>query len=114
MKKNLLSTAAMLVVATAVWYGTPVFADPSDNDRDHDHSHHVHTATPIKHLVVVFNENRSFDHYFATYPNAANPPGELPFKADPRTPKVNNLVNANLLVNNPNDNAANGAGTAGL
>jgi phospholipase C len=111
MKKTLLSTAAMLVVATAVWYGTPVFADPSDNDRDHGHSHDVHTTTPIKHLVVIFNENRSFDHYFATYPNASNPPGELPFKADPRTPKVNNLVNANLLVNNPNDtNPANGTG----
>jgi phospholipase C len=31
------------------------------------------TKTPIKHLVVVFNENRSFDHYFGTYPNAINP-----------------------------------------
>ena len=111
MKKNLLSTAAILVVATAVWHGTPVFADPTDNDRDHGRQHDVHTTTPIRHLVVIFNENRSFDHYFATYPNAANPPGELAFKPDPRTPKVNNLVNANLLVNNPNDtNSANGAG----
>jgi phospholipase C len=24
------------------------------------------TATPIKHLVVIFQENVSFDHYFAT------------------------------------------------
>ena len=28
------------------------------------------TATPIKHLVVIFQENVSFDHYFGTYPNA--------------------------------------------
>ena len=39
------------------------------------------TNTPIKHLVVIFQENVSFDHYFATYPVAANPPGEPGFKA---------------------------------
>ena len=37
------------------------------------------TATPIKHLVVIFGENISFDHYFGTYPNATNPPGEPSF-----------------------------------
>src|SRR2546430_7600004 len=26
------------------------------------------TATPIRHLVVIFQENVSFDHYFGTYP----------------------------------------------
>jgi phospholipase C len=31
---------------------------------------------PIKHLVVIFDENISFDHYFGTYPNALNPAGE--------------------------------------
>ena len=111
MKTKLLSTVAMFAVATAVWHGTPVSADQYDNNRDHDHSHDVHTATPIKHLVIIFNENRSFDHYFATYPDAANPPGEIPFKADRRTPKVNNLANSELLVDNPNfTNKANGAG----
>ena len=59
------------------------------------------TATPIKHLVVIFQENVSFDHYFATYPVATNPPGEPPFKASPRTPTVNGLSGA-LLTNNPN------------
>jgi phospholipase C len=34
------------------------------------------TATPIHHLVVVFQENVSFDHYFGTYPNAANVDGQ--------------------------------------
>ena len=29
------------------------------------------TATPIKHVVVIFQENVSFDHYFGTYPKAA-------------------------------------------
>ena len=36
------------------------------------------TASPIEHLVVIFQENVSFDHYFGTYPNAANLPGETP------------------------------------
>jgi phospholipase C len=59
------------------------------------------TATPIKHLVVIFQENVSFDHYFATYPGAQNPPNEPPFRADPDTPSVNGL-SSGLLTNNPN------------
>ena len=60
------------------------------------------TATPIKHLVVIFNENVSFDHYFATYPKATNPPGEPYFIAAPGTPAVDNLATAHLLTGNPN------------
>jgi phospholipase C len=63
--------------------------------------HAADTATPIKHLVVIFNENNSFDHYFATYPNAVNPPDEPPFVALPNTPPVNGLTPA-LIANNPN------------
>jgi phospholipase C len=114
MKSKLLSTVVMSVIASAVTCGTAVFADQDDHgdrDRDHHQDHDVRTATPIKHLVVIFNENRSFDHYFATYPNAGNPTGEIPFKPKPHTPEVNNLTNAHLLVNNPNaTNPANGTG----
>jgi phospholipase C len=31
--------------------------------------------TPVEHVVIIFQENQSFDHYFGTYPIAANPPG---------------------------------------
>jgi phospholipase C len=73
----------------------------------------VPTATPIKHLVVLFQENVSFDHYFATYPHAANPPGEPVFTAAPGTPAVNNLATAGLLTGNPNfTNKENGAAAA--
>ena len=61
----------------------------------------VSTATPIKHLVVIFQENVSFDHYFGTYPVATNPSGEPRFKAAPGTPTVNGLTGA-LLTHNPN------------
>ena len=68
------------------------------------------TATPIKHLVVIFDENVSFDHYFGTYPRAANPPGEPRFSALPGTPAVNNLLTGRLLTHNPNLNPRNGSG----
>ncbi|MEA2292844.1 MAG: phospholipase, partial [Solirubrobacteraceae bacterium] len=60
------------------------------------------TATPIKHVVVIYQENVSFDHYFATYPNAANPAGEPAFRAAPRTPSVNGLGPSLMAPNNPN------------
>jgi phospholipase C len=59
------------------------------------------TATPIRHLIVIYNENVSFDHYFGTYPVAANPVGEPAFHAAPGTPAVDGLT-PELLTNNPN------------
>ncbi len=59
------------------------------------------TSTPIKHVVVIFNENVSFDHYFATYPNAANTDGTA-FTAAHGTPRANTLQAAGLLTTNPN------------
>ena len=69
-------------------------------------------ATPIEHVVVIYSENISFDHYFATYPNALNKDGEKlqssekdapKFEAKEGTPKVNNLENNDLLGDkNPN------------
>ena len=44
------------------------------------------TTTPIKHLVVIFQENISFDHYFGTYPHALNPPNEPAFNPAAGTP----------------------------
>jgi phospholipase C len=66
-------------------------------------------ATPIKHLVVLFDENESFDHYFGTYPFAANTDGTK-FQARRGTPAVNGLystITSNgpagpLLTSNPN------------
>jgi phospholipase C len=58
------------------------------------------TTSPIKHVVVLYQENVSFDHYFGTYPKAANTDGQ-PFKAKPGTPTVNGLT-PELLTANPN------------
>jgi phospholipase C len=61
------------------------------------------TATPIKHLIVIYQENVSFDHYFATYPNASNSkePGEPQFHPKANTPSINGL-SGSLLTDNPN------------
>lgn len=59
------------------------------------------TSTPIKHVVVIFQENVSFDHYFATYPQALNAAGEPRFIASHGTPTVNGL-SGGLLKHNPN------------
>jgi len=66
-----------------------------------DDADRIPTTSPIKHLVIIFQENETFDHYFGTYPNATNPPGEPEFIAAPNTPSVNGLTPA-LLNFNPN------------
>jgi phospholipase C len=47
-------------------------------------------STPIDHVVVIFQENVSFDHYFGTYPVAANSDGQS-FTAKAGTPAVDGL-----------------------
>jgi phospholipase C len=87
-----------------VGYHTPAFV-PASYYRDTNK-----TATPIKHLVVIFDENESFDHYFGTYPYAANTDGTK-FVAKAGTPKVNGLYTkitktgpvGPLLTHNPNE-----------
>ncbi|SIT50289.1 Phospholipase C [Paraburkholderia piptadeniae] len=81
---------------------------------DHNNStaqNSLQTATPIKHLVVIYGENVSFDHYFGTYPNATNPAGEPAFSPAANTPSAN-VLTGTLLTANPNLNAANGTGAA--
>ncbi|HTV87823.1 MAG TPA: alkaline phosphatase family protein [Stellaceae bacterium] len=103
-----LLVALPAVRAAAQSAGAVAPAGPSGGAQDA-----TPTATPIKHLVVIFQENVSFDHYFATYPKAANPPGEPAFSAAPATPAVNNLAAARLLTDNPNfTNKENGADAA--
>jgi phospholipase C len=70
------------------------------------------TTTPIKHLVVIFQENISFDHYFGTYPKALNPAGQPHFIAKAGTPAVNGYTDG-LLYTNPNVlNTGNGTGAS--
>ena len=101
--------AAGLCMMAAMMIPLHAYADSNGNPGQ--------TATPIQHLVVIFQENVSFDHYFATYPIALNPSGEPRFKASADTPTVNGLgtlvagqPDGVLLTHNPNaNNPANGS-----
>jgi phospholipase C len=98
MAKNLRWMAAILVASSlALVSPISLLGGQSQNAAET-----VETATPIKHVIVIFDENISFDHYFATYPYATNPTGETPFQAKPDTPRVNNLLTGGLLTENPN------------
>src|SRR5271165_3458922 len=106
-RTSLLSTTAFLLAASVFAAGPAGAASPPADPQAA-----VKTATPIKHIVILYNENVSFDHYFATYPKAANPPGEPAFEAAGDTPRVDNLASAALLEKNPNTDPANGAGAS--
>ena len=82
-----------LILLAAVGLCEAVQADTGRHEPD--------TTSPIKHLVVIFQENVSFDHYFAAYPNAANSDGSA-FWPKPGTPTVNGLNEPLLAPNNPN------------
>jgi phospholipase C len=91
-------TRALAVVAASAMTLLPV-SQASAQSQDGSA-----TKTPIKHVVVIFQENVSFDHYFGTYPHAkANNDGTKYFGgAKDDTPRVNTLESAGLLTNNPN------------
>jgi phospholipase C len=92
--KNALTNVALVLIIISFLSGTSLVSAAAVSSN-------FSTTTPIKHLVIIVQENVSFDHYFATYPNATNPPGEPPFHASPHTPSVNGLTGA-LLTNNTN------------
>jgi len=55
------ATSGLLLVALS-WTSTPALGQNTGIDPDRQR-----TATPIKHVIVLIGENRTFDHIFATY-----------------------------------------------
>jgi phospholipase C len=93
-RENLRWMAALTLAANLAFAPTAVMGAPGNGDNNPSRSTTgggPATTTPIKHLVVIFQENVSFDHYFATYPNAMNLQGETKFKAKANTPSVNGI-----------------------
>jgi phospholipase C len=104
----LAALAGLSILAASVALASP--------PRAHDtHSFDLaSTRSPIRHVIEIFGENVSFDHYYGTYPHAANSDGQ-PFNPLPHTPAVDGLPPAtssslppslrhssNLLTANPN------------
>jgi phospholipase C len=111
-----------LSVALAIFASVSALAASvslASSHQEHETHHHFSflmggPRTPIRHVVEIFQENVSFDHYFGTYPEAANGDGQS-FHALPHTPAVDGLTpatspslppglrhSANLLTTNPN------------
>jgi phospholipase C len=95
-RRRLVAGGLVVAMAIAAFGIANAFANSSSSPTSTERS-----TTPIKHLVVIFQENESFDHYFGTYPLAKNSPNEPAFTAAPGTPSVNGLSPA-LLEANPN------------
>jgi phospholipase C len=114
-RKLLALTMSLTLILSGCGQGT--LSNPAGNGNSNTTPPVVITPTTasaaIKHVVVIFGENISFDHYFGTYPNAVNSPGDPVFTAATGTPIPNNYVsNPSLLTQNPNL-AANGAVNGG-
>jgi phospholipase C len=88
-KRALLGLLGLLVISTVAIAGAGVSGGASTRVVATGGA----TKTPIKHVVVIYQENVSFDHYFGTYPTAANTDGS-PFIAAPKTPAIDGLLPA--------------------
>jgi phospholipase C len=62
--RTIVSIAAMLSMTTNWVAPVALAASPQANDGN--------TTTPIKHVIVIYGENRSFDHLYATYQPRSN------------------------------------------
>jgi phospholipase C len=100
-RQNLRWVAALLLATNLA------FVMPGTTFAQGNSTGGAYTTTPIKHVVVIFQENISFDHYFATYPYAANIPGEPHFYTRPNTPTVNGLTQGLLEHNLNTDKSGN-------
>ncbi len=56
-----LKGGAVFLSALQVFASCSIAAYAQDNDAT------PHTRTPIKHVIVIIGENRTFDHIYATY-----------------------------------------------
>ncbi len=87
---NALKTSRQVLATVALFQFTvgASLASPIPNQNSPDNS----TTSPIKHVIVIIGENRSFDHVFATY---VPRPGET----------VNNLLSEGIVKLDKNKNA---------
>ncbi len=64
LKRHAKKVCVAAAVALALGTATAFADDGQGKDNDANRSD---TATPIKHVIIIVGENRSFDHLFATY-----------------------------------------------
>src|SRR5262249_22460997 len=60
-RRSMIVSSVSLILSSFV-FGTSAQADPPGKSP-----RSAATASPIKHVIIIVGENRSFDHIFATY-----------------------------------------------
>jgi phospholipase C len=79
MRGRVAAALGALTLAVAGLGGTPA---PAAADQATP-VEQLHTRTPIKHFVVLMQENHSFDNYFGSYPGADGIPKDICMPVDP-------------------------------
>ena len=74
---------------------------PAQTRAQADESSLKPTATPIKHLITLMQENHSFDNYFGTYPGADGIPEGTCMPVNPDDPTSTECVEPFHLGNRP-------------
>ncbi len=103
-KKSTSVVLAVVVIPLILVSSSILLSNAVATTSDASSSSSFSTSTPIKYLVVIFQENTPFDHYFATYPNATNSsPTQTHFSSLSNTPPVNGITTGTgLSTNNTN------------
>jgi phospholipase C len=68
--------------------GTPMLNAQDKQDKEDKGDHSDKSKSPIKHVIVIIGENRSFDHVFATY---------VPKRYEGKEQKVWNLLSEGII-----------------
>ena len=79
-KKNMIRivmavvAVSLLLVAGAVRAQEPTEEETEPTETSQNEAQQTETTTPIKHFIVIMQENHTFDNYFGTYPGADGVP----------------------------------------
>jgi acid phosphatase len=68
-RRKLIATCTVAAMLGGQLMTPRLYAAQDDDDQQESQTHggHHHTATPIKHVIVLIGENRTFDNVYATY-----------------------------------------------
>src|SRR5215475_12998541 len=83
-----------LITMAACFVAWMLFAIPAQGQDDRSEGAERNTATPIKHVIIIIGENRTFDNIYATY--------------EPKHGNVSNLLSRGIIHadGSPGPNAA--------
>jgi phospholipase C len=101
MKRRILFVLSVIII---VFGNLPFSVKAAGSSTDHQ------ATTPIEHLVVVMQENHTFDNYFGTYPGANGIPAGTKMPIDPKNPLAGFVTPwhiGNATITDLNHSAAN-------